>query len=132
MKPNNSGGRIFQNEEVPVVVGAIYRHDEEFGKRCRDWANRFEEQRQINVTKHEMFSVLHGPLPDCYKDERRISLDPIATNKALGHLLESYDDKVLFPDEVPIARRILLEMGLIEPNLKEKILNLGKSAIGIN
>jgi hypothetical protein len=136
MKPNNLGGRTFQDAEVPVVISAASHQDEELAGQFAQTADRYEVVRSNILAGRELLGNrrrsygAHPDLAQDVEDKSRLKLNQPDTNRALGYLMTSYQDGVLFPDDQPVARKMLLEMGLVKPTDKDRFAKFGRVLSG--
>src|ERR1700722_9114577 len=134
MKPNNLGGVTYEGGEIPVVIAASAQNDIDFAEHLMAIAeDRLRDQKReasgVNINPMQMPSLfgkgnLFETIDTIDKTEVKVPelpLDTTETNMTYGNLTKSLGANLLLRKQVPIARRILIETGLINTTPKARI-----------
>jgi hypothetical protein len=123
MKPNNLGGMTYEGAEIPAVIAAASHQDPEFAGWLTEAASSELENQQMTAAGVDILNFgewFNFKLMDKSKlgVVPELTLGAIETNMTYGNVAESYFAGLYPHQQRPIARRILIEAGLIEEPTK--------------
>jgi hypothetical protein len=134
MKPNSYGGVTYEGQEIPVVIAAASQQDTDFADYLIDRAEaRLNEQKReesgVSLNPFNMPPLFGrgniGEIMETIRNTKvkspELPLEFEETTRTYGHLMDSLDDGLLLRSQISTARHILIEAGLAEPTLRERI-----------